>query len=292
MSLSQAPGRHSSYAMWQRTLQPVPTVFHSGSVSEQTACARGQRGWNRQPDGGFSGDGSSPFKTTSCPLRRLRFPEQKEIVIANTVGFIRNLPDELMEAFRATLEELESADLLVHVADASHQDLFQQIDSVQDILIQLGLEVIPCLLVLNKWDKVPEAAKEDLLQNFPNAIPVSAVQGTGLEALLGQIEERLLSEAQLYSDPQLLSGILDEDRRPDRQHALLNGVLEDNSLKTDAEETLPSLWPYAETYGLAERSDAEDDAENDGADDEEDDASLSNTEFSYTDDEAEGRDKK
>lgn len=232
------------------------------------------------------------FATLDTTTRRLRFPEQKEIVIADTVGFIRNLPDELMEAFRATLEELESADLLIHVADASHQDLFQQIDSVQDILIQLGLEVIPCLLVLNKWDKVPEAAKEDLLQNFPNAIPVSAVQGTGLEALLGQIEERLLSEAQLYSDPQLLSGILDEDRRPDRQHALLNGVLEDNSLKTDSEEVLPSLWPYAETYDLAERSDAEDDAENDGADDEEDDASFSNTEFSYTDDEAEGRDKK
>lgn len=144
------------------------------------------------------------FATLDTTTRRLRFPQQREIILADTVGFIRNLPEELMEAFSATLEELDSADLLVHVADASHPDLYQQIDSVTHILAQLGLDGMPGLLVLNKWDKVPEPAREDILKNIPDALPVSAETGFGLGRLLEVIEMQLLGQA-----PDLLPAVSD-----------------------------------------------------------------------------------
>ena len=108
------------------------------------------------------------------------------------VGFIRNLPAELMEAFQATLEELDSADLLIHVADASHTDLFLQISSVETILDTLDLGKVPRLLVLNKWDLLDPAVQAELGDALPDALHVSALKGTGLETLMKAIESRLL----------------------------------------------------------------------------------------------------
>lgn len=132
------------------------------------------------------------FATLDTTTRRLRFPAEREIVLADTVGFIRNLPEELMEAFQATLEELDSADLLVHVADASHPDLFTQMESVETILSTLGLGEVPRLLVLNKWDMVPLAARAELGDALPHALHVSAALGEGLKPLMNAIETRLL----------------------------------------------------------------------------------------------------
>lgn len=123
------------------------------------------------------------FATLDPAARRLRFPSEQELVLADTVGFIRNLPRELMEAFRATLEELAAADFLVHVADAAHPDLLQQVSAVETILEELGLDAAPRILVLNKWDQVDAAAGSTLLEAFPDAIPVSALTGLGLTAL-------------------------------------------------------------------------------------------------------------
>ena len=128
--------------------------------------------------------------------RRLRFPAEREIILADTVGFIRNLPKELMDAFRATLEELESADLLVHVADASHPDLLQQITSVETILEELELQHMPRILLLNKWDLLDVPARAELADAFPHAIPVSARTGDGLKRLLEVLENMLLSTQQ------------------------------------------------------------------------------------------------
>ncbi len=131
------------------------------------------------------------FATLDPATRRLRVPGEREVVISDTVGFIRNLPRELMDAFRATLEELAAADFLVHVADASHPDLLQQIASVETILEELGLAAAPRVLALNKWDRLPEAAREELRAAFPAAIPLSARTGEGLDALFRWLEREL-----------------------------------------------------------------------------------------------------
>ena len=133
------------------------------------------------------------FATLDPTTRRLRFPAEREIILADTVGFIRNLPKELMDAFRATLEELEAADLLVHVADASHPDLLQQISAVETILAEMELDRVPRLLVLNKWDQLAVPARAELADAFPLALPVSAKSGDGLNSLLEQLETDLLT---------------------------------------------------------------------------------------------------
>ena len=133
------------------------------------------------------------FATLDPTTRRLRFPAEREIILADTVGFIRNLPTELRDAFRATLEELEAADLLVHVADASHPDLLQQISAVETILAEMELDRVPRLLVLNKWDQLAAPARAELADAFPLALPVSAKSGDGLNSLLEQLETDLLT---------------------------------------------------------------------------------------------------
>ncbi len=127
------------------------------------------------------------FATLDTTTRRLRFPEEHEVVLADTVGFIRNLPKELMEAFLATLEELEAADLLLHVADASHVSFDQQMASVEEALETMHLTDIPRLVVLNKWDLLDEEQQRAFQCAYPYAIPVSAAKGEGLQALLSAL---------------------------------------------------------------------------------------------------------
>ena len=132
------------------------------------------------------------FATLDPTTRRLRFPAEKEIIMADTVGFIRNLPKELMDAFRATLEELEAADLLLHVADASHPDLLQQISAVEGILAEMELDHMPRLMILNKWDQLEAPARAELADAFPHALTISAKNGEGCKALLEELELLLL----------------------------------------------------------------------------------------------------
>lgn len=131
------------------------------------------------------------FATLDPATRRLRFPAEREIVLADTIGFIRNLPAELRQAFQATLEELAQASLLLHVADAAHPDLRQQIESVEQTLEELGLQKLPRLLLLNKCDLLDADALERLLEAFPGALAVSAASGMGLEKALERIEKEL-----------------------------------------------------------------------------------------------------
>ncbi|WP_294557800.1 GTPase HflX [uncultured Mailhella sp.] len=143
------------------------------------------------------------FATLDPTTRRLRFPRERELVLADTVGFIRSLPRELMEAFRATLEELEAADLLIHVVDASHPERDQQMESVERILAEMGLQRIPRVTLLNKWDAVPVNDRVPLLLDRPDAIPVSALTGTGLQKAAAAIERQMFDEgAWQRRDPQ------------------------------------------------------------------------------------------
>ncbi len=131
------------------------------------------------------------FATLDPTTRRLRFPEEQEVILADTVGFIRNLPKELKEAFQATLEELEAADVLLHVADASHVNLEQHLAAVEEVLTEMQLTEIAHLLVLNKWDLVDDEEKIILENAYPKAMKICATKAEGLNALLKEIGEIL-----------------------------------------------------------------------------------------------------
>ena len=129
------------------------------------------------------------FATLDPTSRRLRFPRDREVVLTDTVGFIRDLPKDLVAAFRATLEELEDADLLLHVVDVSDPRHEEQAQSVERILGTLKLEETPRLLVLNKADRVPEVAAQEA--NQKNGVAVSALKRQGFPALLQRCEDVL-----------------------------------------------------------------------------------------------------
>jgi GTP-binding protein HflX len=127
------------------------------------------------------------FATLDPSSRRLRFPKDIEVIITDTVGFIRDLPKELMAAFRATLEELENADLLLHIIDISNPRHPDQIRSVEKILAELNLGNIPTIRVLNKMDRVDAEIRDGLTQRL-DGIAVSALNRSTLKPLSEMME--------------------------------------------------------------------------------------------------------
>ncbi|HKE06144.1 MAG TPA: GTPase HflX, partial [Blastocatellia bacterium] len=133
------------------------------------------------------------FATLDPTSRRLRLPQDQEIIINDTVGFIRDLPKDLLAAFKATLEEMEQSDLLIHLVDASSPQIENQIASVNRILGELRLDAIPRLLVFNKMDLVEPEELENRRRVY-NAIPVSAIDCSTLGALVNEISQRMVAE--------------------------------------------------------------------------------------------------
>jgi GTP-binding protein HflX len=127
------------------------------------------------------------FATLDPSSRRLRFPRDIEVIITDTVGFIQDLPQDLMVAFRATLEELESADLLLHVVDISNPRFEDQIASVERILADLDLDAVPTIRVLNKMDRV-DSETVAVLSRVHDGIPVSATDRSTLMPLIERME--------------------------------------------------------------------------------------------------------
>jgi GTPase len=123
------------------------------------------------------------FATLDPSSRRMRFPQDVEVIITDTVGFIRDLPKELMAAFKATLEELENADLLLHVIDISNPRHRNQVRSVETILDELGLNTIPTIRVLNKIDLVASDALEIVIRRL-GGIPISALDRSTFKPLV------------------------------------------------------------------------------------------------------------
>ncbi|MCA1764908.1 MAG: GTPase HflX [Desulfobulbaceae bacterium] len=115
------------------------------------------------------------FATLDPTSRRLRFPRDMEVIITDTVGFIRNLPAELLQAFKSTLEELDEADLLVHVIDIANPAFPQHIKVVEVLLKELKLDKIPCLKVFNKIDLIKDAEAKNLARQY-DAVPLSALR--------------------------------------------------------------------------------------------------------------------
>jgi GTPase len=142
------------------------------------------------------------FATLDTATRRLRFPREREVIVTDTVGFIRSLPASLMGAFKATLEELQDADLLIHLVDWSNPRFEEQVRQVEEILEDLDLSEKPRLLVFNKKDLLPAMKKKDPLAFIKarqavrsyGAITVSAHDAASLSPLLEEMERRFWPE--------------------------------------------------------------------------------------------------
>jgi len=136
------------------------------------------------------------FATLDPTSRRLRFPRDREVIITDTVGFIRDLPEDLVNAFRATLEELDDADLLLHVADAADPHLDAHVKAVEKILGDLGLQETPRLLVLNKVDRLRPGEGEAAAM-ARGGVAISAATRTGLPELLHRCDRILWQDGRV-----------------------------------------------------------------------------------------------
>lgn len=145
------------------------------------------------------------FATLDPTTRRVQLPGGQEVLFSDTVGFIEKLPTQLIAAFRATLEEIVESNVLLHVVDITHPNALEQIGAVEETLEEIGAADKPTVMALNKVDDI-ELPKNNLvgeatarfvgqwLEDFPDAVPISARRGLGLDALLEQVENVLGSE--------------------------------------------------------------------------------------------------
>jgi len=133
------------------------------------------------------------FATLDTSSRRLKFPEEKEIIITDTVGFIRDLPEDLIAAFKSTLEELEDASLLIHLVDISNPYFENHIDSVNSILKELNLDIKPMIIVFNKIDKVSSEEVKQICKRY-DGIGISAINKETLIPLIDEIKKKLWEE--------------------------------------------------------------------------------------------------
>src|SRR5579859_5461293 len=152
------------------------------------------------------------FATLDPTTRRLRLPTNQNVLLTDTVGFIRKLPHGLVEAFKATLEEVVQADLLVHVVDVSHPQASEQIEAVEAVLKEIGAEGKPTLMVFNKIDRLigNQSVLTRFLERYPHGVAISAVNGQGLPALLAELGSQLrpLREFMELSVPHDQTGII------------------------------------------------------------------------------------
>ena len=144
------------------------------------------------------------FSTLDPVTRRIWLPKGGEVLLTDTVGFINKLPPTVVAAFRATLDELQKSDLLLHVIDITHSKAAEQAEVVENTLKELGLEDMPRILVVNKMDLVPSSDNTDppealpLLDRHPTVM-ISAALGWNTDRLLGEIEQQLSEQGVLVS---------------------------------------------------------------------------------------------
>jgi GTP-binding protein HflX len=163
---------------------------------------------NRLSDAGVLAE-DKLFATLDPTTRRVSLPSGKEVLFTDTVGFIQKLPTDLVAAFRATLEEVSEADLLVHVVDVSDANVLAKVEAVEDVLGELQVSEKPTVIALNKVDLIdPETELDpadeplamrrnpldELRERYEYVVPVSAAQGVGMEDLLGAVEQVLVGQ--------------------------------------------------------------------------------------------------
>jgi len=152
------------------------------------------------------------FATLDPTTRRLRLPTNQNVLLTDTVGFIRKLPHGLVEAFKATLEEVVQADLLLHVVDVSHPQATEQIQSVDAVLKEIGADGKPTLMIFNKIDQLngDKSLLSGFLEGHPHGVAISAETGEGLPELLAQLGSQLrpIREFLEISVPHRLAGVI------------------------------------------------------------------------------------
>jgi len=152
------------------------------------------------------------FATLDPATRRLRLPTNQNVLLTDTVGFIRKLPHGLVEAFKATLEEVVQTDLLVHVVDASHPQAEEQMQAVDAVLREIGAEGKPTLMVFNKIDQLNgnNNVLSGFLERHPHGVAISATSGEGIPALLQQLSSQLrpIREFMEFSVPHDRTGVI------------------------------------------------------------------------------------
>ena len=169
------------------------------------------------------------FATLDPTVRKALLPNHRPVLFVDTVGFIQKLPHDLVAAFRATLEEVVEADLLVHVIDGSHPRWAEQMTAVEQVLNDLGAEATPRIYAVNKVDLITSEALRDIVAEVPDAVPISAVRQIGLLNLLRRISQRLPDPARRirliipYADGRVLAQVYAHGRvlrREDGDHAM------------------------------------------------------------------------
>jgi GTP-binding protein HflX len=167
------------------------------------------------------------FATLDPTTRRLTLPGGRRAIASDTVGFVSKLPHDLVEAFRSTLEEVNEADVILHVADAASSDLDGQITAVRTVLHDIGASAIPEVLALNKIDRIEGSERARLARRFPGSSQVSAITGEGADGLLEAVEAAIPRPpvdvtllvpygreditASLYREAEVLSTDLEDD---------------------------------------------------------------------------------
>jgi GTP-binding protein HflX len=131
------------------------------------------------------------FATLEPTTRRGEFSDGRPFVLTDTVGFVRHLPTQLVEAFRSTLEEVADSDLIVHVVDGSHPDPEGQLAAVREVFAEIGADKVPELVVINKTDAADPLVVQRLLSREPHSVAVSARTGEGIAAARARIESEL-----------------------------------------------------------------------------------------------------
>ncbi|MFH1927965.1 MAG: GTPase HflX [Chloroflexota bacterium] len=135
------------------------------------------------------------FATLDPTTRRIALPSGREVLITDTVGFIQKLPTQLVAAFRATLEEVTEAELLLHIVDITHPNVQQQMSTVEQLLTDLGAGDKVMIVALNKIDKLPDPdLAQEVTRSYPHSVAISALRGMGTEELLEGIEQALIKQ--------------------------------------------------------------------------------------------------
>jgi GTP-binding protein HflX len=198
-------GRRRAYLRARRGRSDVPTVALVGYTNAGKTTL-----FNRLT-GARAVASDALFVTLDPLMRRVRLPDARTMLLADTVGFLDRLPHQLVAAFRATLEEVAEADLLLHVIDAGAPGRGRRAEAVRSVLAEVGAGALPVIEVFNKIDLVDPAAARSLAEAHPGAVLMSASGGQGAEALIDAVAARLAM------DLTRVSFELDETREGDRR---------------------------------------------------------------------------